>query len=289
MNALQPCGVEWPDAGASCPVGLPLKLPELPQLVRQDAIAAAVAAARSARRSNLTQCMNLAPAGTGSQSLVNGLGALAPGRWHHDHFWRVAPEGNGVHCFMMTLRDPAARLASGFRYLSQWRAAAAPSVTSFVADLRNSSAPAHADAMRSYREAAAWPTRRVVRAGGVPVLVTCANPDGRGLSDPLLPALGELCFFMMPHVGYLRGFDSHDALHVLCTETLDADWAALLRRFGYGARPLAHSHLRAAAVERREGELNGADAEFVRRCLFPWDAWLHRELCAAARPSRGVT
>ena len=56
------------------------------------------------------QCGQLSPAGTGSQTLRNTLHALRGSSVHSHTTIPDAP------CYFMTLRDPARRLESGFRY-----------------------------------------------------------------------------------------------------------------------------------------------------------------------------
>ena len=77
----------------------------------------------------LSYCLNLAPAGTGTQTLHDVLARLqdqhnAPTRLHHNHYQAAAlaePDDawflvNKTRCLIMTVRDPAARLASGMRF-----------------------------------------------------------------------------------------------------------------------------------------------------------------------------
>ena len=64
-----------------------------------------------ASRHNISNCANLAPAGTGTISLTVNLGLYSKSAAAHKHE-RGAPElaREGIKCFVMTLRDPAARL-----------------------------------------------------------------------------------------------------------------------------------------------------------------------------------
>ena len=76
----------------------------------------------------LHRCLNLAPAGTGTQALTAFLRALqtaegqAPVAHHNHHvrafsqIWNTTWLLNRTRCLIVTLRDPAERLASGMRW-----------------------------------------------------------------------------------------------------------------------------------------------------------------------------
>ena len=75
-------------------------------------------ARQSAPPRSLAECVNLAPAGTGTQTVHDTLQALVPaaakinGSWHHSHERRI-PQLRGTTCYVMSVRDPAERLRSG--------------------------------------------------------------------------------------------------------------------------------------------------------------------------------
>ena len=93
--------------------------------------------------------------------------------------------------------------------------------------------------------------------------------------------------FLVSQLDYLRGWDGlarrcaagRAELHLLCTETLERDARALLRRFNVspGAPPV-HANRRAIAASA-DAQEEARAAEFVRRKLFPWDTALHRHVC----------
>ena len=66
----------------------------------------------------IQQCMNLAPAGTGTSTLRDTLFQYS-NYTHHEHKWKIRnalrkhPE---LKCFIMTVREPASRLSSLLRY-----------------------------------------------------------------------------------------------------------------------------------------------------------------------------
>ena len=77
---------------------------------RAAAHALAAAPVHQYGSSLVQQCGQLSPAGTGSQTLRNTLHALRGSSVHSHTTIPDAP------CYFMTLRDPARRLESGFRY-----------------------------------------------------------------------------------------------------------------------------------------------------------------------------
>lgn len=162
-------------AASICPPWLPLPLESL-QLEQWSVSALQQCSSRRDQRSRRPHrnCTNLAPAGTGSTSLAFALarsGRKGRSFWHHNHDRRAASADfaqRHISCFIMTLRDPAARLASGFRVgpaafgvpmregqrlpqtLSEWLRA-----------IRNASSAHFAHAMRAYTSSVSWPTTEV--------------------------------------------------------------------------------------------------------------------------------
>ena len=261
-----------------CPAGLPLSLDELrlPHLETGAVRAHVNGIARNHAR-NLSACMNLAPAGTGSQSLSDALtAATGGGQWHHDHFRRIgaASAREAARCFIVTIRDPAERLASGFHYLNRfWRGPTLVKTSAdFVAAARDPGHAAHAEVIQFYSESVAWPKPVSFRIESWDALTTCARPG------PL--RLGDLCFFLTSQLDFLRGFrPAVDELHAVCTEEFDADWNALMQHFGLPSLPVTHRHAWNDGKRRRLADVRAEDAAFVRECLYPWDVRLHRELC----------
>ena len=176
----------------------------------------------------LLGCALLLPAGTGTQSLhdlmTTVLGSARHAQYvHHLHHVRMTAwwKGNrGMHlprighnvsaapapkCFLMSLRDPAARLRSGFAYVSRhdgWGpglsqqvalpSAAAKTYRGFVAAMRDPGNPDHRFAQALYWSSVSKPAQREPRhwdsvLGGHNFLVsqldynTCAA--GRGIAS----------------------------------------------------------------------------------------------------------
>ena len=255
---------------------LPLSLDEL-KLPRLETGAVRAHGNGIATATNLSECMNLAPAGTGSQSLSDALmTATGGGHWHHDHFRRIetASAIEAARCFIVTIRDPAERLASGFRYLNRfWRGPTlVKTLADFVAAARDPAHAAHAEVIRFYLESVAWPKPVSFRIESWDALTTCSRPG------PL--RLGDLCFFLTSQLDFLRGFrPAIDELHAVCTEEFDADWDALMQHFELPSLPVTHRHAWNGGKRRPLADVHADDAAFVRECLYPWDVKLHRDLC----------
>lgn len=204
----------------------------------------------------LDRCANLAVAGTGSGTLFTRLATLRRDlnspitdnqtRHVHDGYadssddklnqigniTRLArAEFDGRACFILSVRDPVARIQSGIRYDatnecnpdSYWAAMlrllrCIQTVTSgltldpWATALRNTSHPYHDSVVKAL----------VPRVGvnGMP-----------------LPKTGASNFFV-PQVEYLRGLTPcglETEVHFMCTEKLDAAWDELKRRTGIRA------------------------------------------------------
>ena len=97
---------------------------------RRDYSLALGAVMQSARRrhasTKISDCVNLAPAGTGTRTLYKRLQQYAPRRAHHSH-WRTAAflhsykrhVSSPPRCFVVTLRDPAERWKTAWSFLEQ--------------------------------------------------------------------------------------------------------------------------------------------------------------------------
>ena len=204
-------------------------------------------------------CVNLAPAGTGTLTLTRALrrvglpecaagnASVAPpppgGCYHHRH-GQFALHDAGAPCVVATLREPAARFASGLSYL-------------ILRDGKRGGASASPP--RNVSDALAKFARRYEAAGG-----SRAPPAG---------------FFGVPQVAHLAGLTATNrcGLHVLCTDTLAADLGDL------GAH-LAWPQLAAAAKEPRANDRSGGSSAVraaVDAALTPaWRAWLNTEVYA---------
>jgi len=66
-------------------------------------------------------------------------------------------------------------------------------------------------------------------------------------------------------------------IHFVCTETFDRDLGELLKVFGMSAIwPQKRRNFRSKG---HADVLSDADKQFVRECLYPWDAKLHDLVC----------
>lgn len=279
-------------AHTSCPTGFPPSLEQL-HLRWYDQIELTAYTRRmpSKHRRNLSDCVNLAPAGAATQSLYEQLLLAAPENrfWHHSHAFRIGGRGHrNISCYILTLRDPADRLVSGYRWdvaangphelqnlFRLPNASALPTVSDFVAAFRNRSSAAYASVMRNYWSSVAWPTA-----------------DRFGLNLGFTGGNN----FLVSQLDYLRGYmPSWMELHVVCTERFSEDVSALLSRFGVdgdgdgdgdgqdGQRTILHQH------HRSNQTIGGHDRQtlslgarrFVRECLYPHDTQLHQLLCGA--------
>lgn len=68
--------------------------------------------------SNVSRCTLLAVAGTGSTTLATLVTRISPRLAHHAHYWlpHSLAAKKGASCFIVTLRDPAARFVSAFNF-----------------------------------------------------------------------------------------------------------------------------------------------------------------------------
>ena len=199
--------------------------------------------------------------------------------------------------YVMTLRDPATRFESMvLMSLRNWRLGAGSttcsicpdyrfrwkSAAAYLNDFRNASAPQHRAAVVEYRN-------------------SVANPH---FSHRLETIFGGNNF-MTSQADYLRGINCSEVeLHFVCQEAFDAGWAALQARFESPSLAAAQMRVstRAAAsgslnttisAETRSSEahaddlaasqLSSEDRDFVRNCMFPWDAALHALACPQVR------
>lgn len=218
------------------------------------------------RRINLTlaSCQNLAPAGTGTKSLIRALEEVTSRRWKHYHWMRLVPE-HPAPCVIMTVRDPAQRLESAFRYelnssnkhasrhsLFTLRGVAS-SVREFVEAVRNESHPRHGKALALYRRSVFLPG--LFNGNWEPSFLQHEN-------------------FLVSTVNYLRGLDCRRTeLHLICTNRFDAHWRALLHSFGHHS-PASSPHLnyRSAVVSPQiatSARLSSADIQYVKWHMFP--------------------
>ncbi len=264
-----------------CPPGLPLS-PSM--LWRGSTPLDPKRCARAAPLpSSLASCSNLVPAGTGTASTLAGLRMLVPKLnksghpWHHDHTLRI---GNfpASACFVISLRDPADRMRSGFFYDSagpgEMTSLFYPtgpngtryfikSISHYLAALADLNHPEHASAFRNYLSSVAFPEYR--------------NRAVRGVVG------GN--HFLVSQLDYLRDLRcGTNSVSFVCTERLDEDLRRLAVRFGLeGFLPVNDMHLNrrinSTHTHTRSNELSHTERSFINRCLYPWDATLHDNVC----------
>lgn len=226
----------------------------------------------------LADCMNLAPAGTGTQTVTDWLKAEGSPWAHHDH-WRRA--NTSAPCLVLTVRDPVARLRSGWRLrLAKSHRFRGPdsgflrgmlNLSQFVAALRDPQHERHIESLGLYRASLLNPRHE-------------PRQRTRQLGDP----------FLTPVASYLHGVQLQRVeLHLLCTERLgegitelraslehnEMIGASFLRNQRVGQA--AHGGAKYLMTLTQRTELNEADAAFLR-ALYPWDVALHARVCARA-------
>ena len=209
-------------------------------------VLATAAACATRRQPRLGECANLSPPGTGTMALYHALRLSGAKRAAHDH-QRAAVDVPDAPCLLMTLREPAARMESGYRFV-YLKAPRKPAPT--------------LDEML-----AAWRANLT---------------EGRRWAPPA----GYMANFFWPQAGYLKGLTAQGcrkgrvALHVLCTETLGADWARLSPTPlpADNIRDSAYAALKRGVVERSRITKNSTRA-WANEELFPTDYRLWRRFC----------
>ena len=265
---------------------------------------------------NLSECVPLFPAATGSTTLdtaFHNLRAFSSyydrrrstllhhgykrGLPSHTHAFSVARYLNitrlhqlpAPRCYVMTVRDPVARFESGLldalavngkeaRLLGPISQHNRTSAR-LVAMLRDASS----DAYRMYANSVAAPEYASIWHHGFG------------------PRNGS--YFWTAQLDYLRGLEGVDCasasaprLVPICTERLTADLRELLRASG-APMPANLSQLGGMHLRRRRPPsgickvcasawLSAEDADFVRRTLFPWDGELHALACGSRVATR---
>ena len=267
--------------------------------------------AKSAKRQpaaapRLADCSNLAVAGTGSRSLTEAMKAIGLSQAQHKHGARIASSARRK-CYLLTLRDPAKRLESGFRYdlthpeTPRSNSLVQPSIkslTDFVAALRNSSYPGHHLAKAMYEQSVIDPSKGFQRMATLPL-----SPFGGCPTDNRLHKKCIGSHFLVPQLDYLLDADAENMeVHFLCAERLGDDWRSVRRSFGQQAEDasmplynrreeMGQLYINApsiivpnnsaayASLVKRRSTLSESDRAFVRECLFPFDTQLHQLAC----------
>lgn len=221
-------------------------------------------------KNNLLDCVNIAPAGSGTQSLSDALraqqvpecpplGKLKPagagghhGCVHHSHvgFSAMTARQMGAKCVIMTFRDAVGRIESGWRWqmLSKEK-------KDFDEKHRKGTLDINAMIEQSVRESH-LPTRAAS--------------------------------FSFLQARYLAGLSAEMCaaeqfeVHLLCTEDLDNEFVRLGRTFGVQfAQRRAHSRSKDMGNDWRNTAANlSADVVAHMESLYYEDQLLHRLLCA---------
>lgn len=289
-----------------------------PELSSCSTLASIGSCRRHSRHStplDLSRCANLVPAGTGSESLRAAMLDAAP---HsklitHDHSLRAEhvrnlTGGNMVRCFVISLRDPADRLSSGFRWEGNmpafvwWsRTLVDPglgdtqrSAGRFVDALRDSAHDDHAYASAQYDHSA--------------LRTLMSRPTGSHAALVQPPGSGSL--FLVSQLDHLRGIDCGrgDVLRVVCTERFAESWAdiraddtsgstarrsplhlnertgtdnASIAKWGLPVSLLRTGVMSPEALLRKSW-LTAQQRSYVREELYPWDTALHALWCGGA-------
>lgn len=206
---------------------------------------------RQVASSTLNVCMNLAPAGTGSSTLAQQLWRANATLAHHVHTRRLPVGAAAPSCALMTARDPSERLESAFRFeLNPCTRSRDRSLTrhfgsasELVHALSEAQHPKHAQASTLYQRSVFQP-----------------QVDPRHYGDILTGSN-----FLTAQVDYLRGLDcARTELHILCTSTLTADWAHLVRRRFVSHRELLGARAGGVAGSTRQDKVK---APYVGRII----------------------
>jgi hypothetical protein len=198
-----------------------------------------------------------------------------------------------ANCFIIPLREPVARFQSGWRKAveekdnkeladffhgsaDKTKQYTLKTVSEYVKAARDPTHIAHATVMRNYFSSVAHPMS--VERGPLGLL---------GGSN-----------FLVSQLDHLRGVncEKHE-IHFLCVgEHVEEDWDRLMTTFGLESA-FVHEHDRSTEAitkndaANREDTLRGstmdpAEAEYFRRCLYPWDVDLFEHICTSGAARR---
>lgn len=232
---------------------------------------------------NISACLALTPAATGSTTLARSLFDLPEASWYYtllrsktgfplaSHgatagFYNDFARRHGLPlpaCFIMTLRDPISRLESGFREElrtggREVRGLHNTSMTGFLAAVRNATSY-HA---MLYRNSVAEPIYRHPETSAYP------------------PLMGS--HFLVSQVRYLRGLEcDSQQIHFICTDRFDSEWPALLTALGSNSSRSRQRHERKRITHNRQRSRisEGADEALITETLYRRDAELYRMVC----------
>ena len=208
-------------------------------------------------RGRRSRVVNLAIARTGSESVTKTMQAVGAAA-HHDHACSLRDASRaGYDRVVISLRDPAARLVSGFQ-----RRVAGGARKRANRDL----ADAFGDDVDGYVEA----LRDTTHAKHAAALRVSLAPNAQHWLMPI-------------EEYYLRGFEPRAngslAVAFVCTEALDAGVRAVAARWDLRAPPVTEATTHHASPNKSHGGmLAPANAAYVR-ALYARDAALHVAHC----------
>ena len=213
------------------------------------------ACSRHRRGIRFSQCANLSPAGTGTTTITDAFLRSQNPFTAHSHVRAISELArNAIRCFVITVRDPAARIHSGLT--------------------------GPGEAMSHRFNITARALLRRLRNGTTPANWATAWRWHYGVG----------VYFRSQHEN-LEGLDCNEMeLHVLCTCSMEGDWAALREKFGAQDWGSALPSLDGLHLNHRGGEkhnhghatwsMTDADAAFARQTLYPDDWELYRTHCS---------
>ena len=221
-------------------------------------------------------------------------------------------------CFLITLREPAQRLASAMRNELQAKYCTKTSsrLRCLTALVEGGRRPLHSliDDMRCQNRSV--PS---VTPNGTWIPFGQLTADGKWLqyANMTLPSGEPLLIWLMPQLDYLRGIDQAAGvvteLRFVCTEQLRVRWHQLMRLDPSGSassllnhsayleaeRNLSHMHARSSRVNAAEDArqrnalsmtaLVDVDRSIIHTCLFRHDYQLHRTVCGERPELQDVT
>ena len=250
-------------------------------------------------------CRNLAVPAAGSESLTAHLKLAEANGSHHDHDFRAYIKTWGIHryirddvrCVVMTLRDAALRLESGMRFNADGCNNQGYMTKKLGQKcLHSSSGLGFRDSQLSFPSSADFP--RLPLSSWIDALRNVSAPNHDLVVSDWISKRRNL--FLTAQADYLRGLAQCGVtteLHFLCTETLSSDWDAFHRRLpnlrpGSATTSETHAHNRQELLSHRPRsqshqvemlyQLDEAQRNFVRRCLYPLDTALHRHVCGTS-------
>lgn len=294
---------------------------------------------------NLSDCVNLAIAHTGSSWLSEALIPLSPALVHHDHNQSLAKMRQmGVRCVISTLRDPATRLIGAFKFelkrykpdsrkLREYAAPTPAQLVRALMSIENLTALTTSENQSVQQQTghlhatlnAVWKTGARPAFARYASAMRTANwssidPQSLGFPGSITGTAA-----LLPQLSYLAGLGVYEdvEVHFLCTCRLTEDFRTLLlsqvpagnatiahplqppgiflrlpvdhRRYTVSEQPLADWFSFAPIMETKKNvagnftkdrnladpySLSDEEANYVRECMFPEDAWLERQICA---------